>query len=69
MLANLWSAFQTLRMLLDFFIQVKAWVKESEKAKADQKAEYLRKALEDLKNAKTKEEFIDAQKRVAANMP
>jgi hypothetical protein len=56
-------------MLLDFFSQVKDWVKENEKAKIDERSRALEKALDDAANAKTKEEFIDAQKRVAANQP
>jgi hypothetical protein len=44
-------------------------VKENEKAKIDERSRALEKALDDAANAKTKEEFIDAQKRVAANQP
>ena len=69
MLTKIWTLVQTIRMLLDFFSQVKDWVKENEKAKIDERSRALEKALDDAANAKTKEEFIDAQKRVAANQP
>ena len=69
MFANFWSIIQTIRTIFSFIKQVQVWVKESRKNEIDRQKTEREKALEDLKNAKTREEFMEAQKRIAGNMP
>lgn len=69
MLAKLWTIIDVIKGALALFKQVRKWVKESQKNEIDKQAMEREQAVEDLKKAQTKEEFLEAQKRISKNLP
>jgi len=51
-----------IRMLL-------AWIEQTKEAEAAKRSEERKKAIEDLKNARTVEEAYEAQERIINNKP
>lgn len=67
MFAKIWSVIQTIRAVIDLFKQVRKLVKENQKNEIDRQKSERRQAIEDLKNAKTEEDFWNAQRRISRN--
>ncbi len=67
MFAAITNFFSILKALLDFWNYFKKWQEDQRIAEANKKSQAAKKAIEDLKNAKTQEEVWDAQNKVVKN--
>lgn len=69
MFSKLWVLLDILKRLLNFWDWIQNYLDKRKKAKEAEKKAAHKQAVEDLKKAKTDEEFKDAQRRIVRNKP
>lgn len=69
MIAQIFSIFSIIRELISLIKLFMDMADKQRKAEAERKSQELKKAIEDLKNAKTEEDIWDAQDRIVRNKP